>query len=275
MDPIELEYENMDTVPEAVRGLYTEQDGKAVLTGVNGMKTSKDIENVQEALRKERDSHKQTQNAFKPFKNLNADEVIAKLDKYPELEALAGDGGDVNEKVNKIVETRLSQATSPLQRQIDTLTEERDSAIQDRDSAKGKITDMTMSSAIRSAASSAKIVSTALSDVEIIAKNAFELTEDGNLITKDGVNGVTPGIGLDAYFREQQKNRPHWWPASEGGGAGGSGSGGRGGEKNPFTNANWNLTQQGQLQRENPELASQLAKSAGTTVGGAKPPAKS
>ncbi len=49
MDPLELTYDSIDAVPEAFRGLYSENDGKAVLTHVNGLKTPQDVQNVQEA----------------------------------------------------------------------------------------------------------------------------------------------------------------------------------------------------------------------------------
>lgn len=273
MDPLELEYETMDAVPETFRELYTENDGKAVLTGVNGLKTQKDVDNVQEALRKERGDRKALEDKLKPWRDLDHTEVLTKLDRITELEAAAGGKLD-EDAIGKIVEGRLAQATSPLQRKIDELSEERQILAQERDQAKNTIVDMNMTSAIRRAATDAKVQASAIPDVEIIAKSAFEYTEDGKLITKDG-SGVTPGLGLDAYFREMQKSRPHWWPMSEGGGAGGGNPRMPDGGQNPFTADHWNMTKQGELVRSNPELATQLAKSAGTTVGGPKPIKKS
>lgn len=268
MDPLEIEYESMDDVPEAYKGLYTEQDGKAVLTHVNGLKTDKDVANLQEALRKERETHKETQKALRPWKDMDHSEVMSKLDRVSELEAAAGGKLD-DDAINKIVEGRINQRVAPLQRQIEELTETNSSLASEAEEAKSTIRDMRMTSAIRQAAASAKVVDTALPDVEIIAKNAFELTEDGNLVTREN-SGVTPGLGLDAYFREMQNKRPHWFPNSGGGGAGGGGPKGPGG-KNPFSAKDWNMTEQGRLVRENKDLAEQLAKAAGTTIGGPRP----
>lgn len=106
----------------------------------------------------------------------------------------------------------------------------------------------------------------------MLAERVFEVDDEGNVTTKDGV-GVTPGIAADVWLTEMQDKRPHWWPQSQGGGAGGSGGGGAGG-KNPFSAEGWNLTEQGRLVRENPEKADQMAKAAGTTVGGGRPAAK-
>ena len=81
---------------------------------------------------------------------------------------------------------------------------------------------------------------------------------------------MAPGLKVDGWLREMQKMRPHWWPETEGSGAGGGGPLGNG-AANPFSAKNWNLTEQGKIYRENPVLADQLAKSAGTKVGGPKP----
>lgn len=272
MDPIEIEYDSIEDVPEAFRELYTEQDGKAVLTHVRGLKTERDVTNVQEALRKEREAKKEVEGQLKAWKGMDPEETKQKLDRIEELETAAGGKLD-DDAINKIVESRLKQHTAPLQRQIEELTEANGALTQERDQATGTIKDMRMTSAIRNAAASAKVINTAIPDVEIIAKSAFEMTEDGELITKEN-SGATPGIGLEAYFREMQQKRPHWFPQSEGGGAGGGDRRAPGG-KNPFSAEHWNMTEQGKLVRENRELAEQLAKSAGTTIGGSKPKAKS
>lgn len=273
MEPIELEYDTMDEVPEAVRGLYTETDGKAILTGVRGMKTQQDVDNVQEALGKERNLRRDYEKQLKPWKDMDPEEVRSKLDRIGELETAAGGKLD-DDAINKIVETRLTARTAPLERRIDELQENLGATIQERDAAKGTITDMRMSSAIRDAATRAKITPSALSDVEIIAKSGFEFSEDGKLVTTEK-SGVTPGLGLDAYFKEMTKSRPHWWPASEGGGAGGGSGGGMNGAKNPFSAEHWDMTKQGALVREDREQAEQLAKLAGTTIGGRRPQPKS
>ena len=91
-------------------------------------------------------------------------------------------------------------------------------------------------------------------------------------MTKENV-GCTPGISPEVWLNEMQSKRPHWWGPSGGGGAGGSG-GQRQFTNNPWTNENWNLTEQGKILMENASRADQLAKSAGTTVGGKRPAGK-
>lgn len=273
MDPLELSYDNMNAVPEAYRGLYQEQDGKAVFnTGmVSGMKTQQDVSNVQEALRKERTDHALAKESLKPWASLGKtyEEITTSLDRIAELEAAAG--GKLDEAaINKLVETRIGSKTAPLERQIREATESLNTVTRERDEARGAIARREMSDAVRSVATEMKVVPTAIADVELFAQMALERQEDGTYLTKQGVPGVTPGLDVKAFLKDMQKQRPHWWPASQGGGAGGSG-GGQSGD-NPWSKTGWNLTKQGQFIREHGKAqADIMAQSAGVFVGATKP----
>jgi len=272
MEPIELTYETMDDVPANAKWLYTEQDGKAVLTHVVGLKSQVDIDRVQEGLRKEREDHAKTKADLKPFKGMDAAEVQAKLDRVDALEAAGGDKLD-QEAIDKLVEGRLKQATAPLQRQIDELTTSNTELTQSNEKLTGTITTGSRNEAVRKIASEMKVHGTALGDIELVAANYLEKDEHtGKWIVKADAEGVTPGADVKQFMREMQKQRPHWWPKSNGGGAQGGIEGINGG-KNPFSGDNWNLTEQGQLIRSDRELANQLAIAAGTTIGGDRPAA--
>jgi hypothetical protein len=266
----EEEYDDYDSIPAAVKHLYKEVDGKYVLIKAGEIKTAQDVTNVQEGLRKEREDHKETKRKLAKFNNLDPDEVLEKLDRIEELEAAASGSMD-EEKINKIVESRIKSKTAPLERELNQVKVE-------RDELKGQVTDFqvkdvrrTIRDDVRKAATTAKVRDTALEDVLLISENLFERDEAGKVVTKDGV-GVTPGISAEVWLTEAKNTRPHWWPESQGTGARG-GDGGAGGS-NPFTNENWNLTEQGRIQRENPDKAAQLAKAAGTSVGGGRPQKK-
>jgi hypothetical protein len=43
------------------------------------------------------------------------------------------------------------------------------------------------------------------------------------------------------------------------------------GSKNPFTAANWNVTEQGRLVKVNPKMAASLAEAAGVKIGATRP----
>lgn len=270
MDPIEISYDSIDAVPEAFRPLYEEQDGKAVLSGVNGLKTQADVDRVQEALRKERNDHSEAQRSIKAWGDLKPDEVRSQLDRIQELEA-AAEGKIDDDKINQIVESRLGQKTGPLQRQLEGLAEERDTFKNQYESLQNELVKRDRNDSVRSIAQEMKVHSTAIPDIEMAASYMLEQTEDGQFITKDGISGVTPGLDVKGFMREMQKTRPHWWPASEGGGAQGAGAGGFGGQ-NPWSADNWNFTEQSRImQEQGREVADRMARAAGTKVGGGKP----
>lgn len=267
---LELFYDNEGDIPEGFAKLYTQQDGKWVLTGVNGMKTQVDVDTVKEALRKERENHAETKGKLKSWGDLDAEETHKTLDRIKELEAAAGDKLD-EEGINKIVEGRIDQATGPLKRQIESLTAERDEATATATKLEGRIERRDMREQIREAALEAKVHQSAIPDIELVAMNMMEFNDERKLITKaDGT--LTPGLDLKGFFKEMGNSRSHWWPESEGGGAGGGkGPGGVNGS-NPFSAKHWNLTEQGKiLSQQGSAAAEAMAKAAGTTVGGSKP----
>ena len=95
-------------------------------------------------------------------------------------------------------------------------------------------------------------------------ERVFEVNEAGEALTKDGLSPAS-------WLQDMQPKRPHWWPDSEGAGSRSrSPNGTRVG--NPWTHEAWNMTEQGNLFRANPEQATKLAKAAGTSIGGARPP---
>jgi len=264
----EDEYENLEAVPSAVKHLFKEQDGKAVLIQAGEIKTVQDVNNVQEGLRKEREDHRETKRKLSKFGDVDAEEVLNKLDRIDELEAAAA--GKLDEgKINEMVETRLRSKTAPLERQIHTLTSERDELKMDVDQYKGKDRKRLIHDHIRNAASQAKLRDTAVNDALLVGEQVFDVAEDGRVVTKDGV-GVTPGVEPSVWLTEVKNTRPHWWPESQGIGArGGEGAGGAG--NNPFSKEHWNMTEQGKVLKEDRSKAEQLAQSAGTTVGGKRP----
>jgi len=273
---VELEYEAQDDIPENVRGLYDEKDGKFVLTGVSGLKTQNDITAVQEALRKEREDHAKVRDQLKPWSTLGKkpDEIQAELDRIAELKAAAE--GKIDEtKMEELVNGRLKQHTGPLERQLSEkdervteltgLVEQLQNSIETRD----------RNDVVRQAAMDTKVHNTDIDDILMVAGHVLEKTDDGQFITKADVKGVTPGVDVKTFMKEMQKTRPHWWPQSEGGGAGGGGAGVPGGGKNPWSADGWNFTDQSRIVKEQGmEVAEKLAKAAGTSVGGMRPQQK-
>lgn len=267
---LKVSYATEDEIPTAYRDLFTEQSGKFILTGVQGIKTQADVDRLQDSLRKEREDHKKTKSLLSGFEGLDADEIRAKLDRFAELEAAAG--GKLDEaKINEMVEARLNSRTAPLQREITKLKE----TLGERETVVAELTTREKTRKIhdhiRQAASKAKLRDSAIEDALLIGERVMDIDESGNVVTREGV-GATPGINAEVWLTEQQNIRPHWWPDSVSPGA--KGGGGALSGKNPFSAEHWNMTEQGRLVTENRTKAEQMAASAGTTIGGPRPAPK-
>lgn len=268
---IELEYDSLDAIPSQVRHLYVKSGDKYVLIGAGQLKTQDDIERIQEGLRKEREDHKATKESLRKYNTIgDPEEVLKKLDRFDELESAAGDKID-EEKLNQMVEARIKTRTAPLERQITQLTEERDGLQTSVTEFKQKDTRRLIHDDIRKAGVAAKMRDSAVDDA-LLYDSIFTVDEHtGKVVTKDNV-GVTPGIDAAVWLSEVKQNKPHWWPESKGAGAGGGD--GSGNVDNPFTAENWNLTEQGKIISADRNKAEQLARSAGTSIGGGKPAPK-
>lgn len=268
---LEAIYKNIEDVPEQYRDLYSERNGQFELTGINGVKTQADVDRLSTALTKERDDHKATKTKFQVWGDLDYEETIAKLDKIPELEAAAKDGGVDEEKMNELVEARIKTRIAPIERKLEQATTalaEKDATISEYSA---KETKRTIHDSVREALVETKVLDVAHEDALSLAERIFEVGEDGRVTVKDNV-GYTPGIGPKDFLGEIQAKRPHWWAPSQGGGAGGGGGGGIKGD-NPWSKAGWNLTKQGAFTREHGvEKATEAAKLAGSTFGATHPP---
>ena len=200
---------------------------------------------------------------LKAFEGMDHAEIIAKIDRITELEALA-EGKLDDKKVNEIVEGRVRAKLTPLERQIAALTTERDTFKTQFEDMSKKDKQRMIGDEVRSAAVKLKMLPEAIEDAIILAERNLEVTEEG-VVTKG--NADTP----ENWLKDLQAKRPHWWGPSAGGGGKGGGGGGAGGV-NPFTAEHWNVTQQNQLYTADPKRAEALASRAGTKVGGLKPP---
>lgn len=272
---LKLSYNSQEDIPNGYEALYTEKDGKWVLTGIEGMKTQEDITRLSESLRKEREDHKKVKDILAKLggPDLDADALVEKLDEYEELKLRveSGEGGKIDDKkVEELVEQRVQRRLAPVERERDRLKTRNTELENENGTLKGTITRGTVESELRRHATEGKVVTSALDDILDIGANIFEVAEDGAVVTKQGLRNVPAGITPDVWLSDMKEKRPHWWPASQGGGAGGSG-GGNGTGVNPWTKDNWSIEAQAQLVRTDPGKADRLAKAAGVHVGAMSP----
>lgn len=276
MPELNITYDSADDIPDVpVRDLFAEKDGKWVLSSVRGIKTAEDVSKVQRALENERNAHRETKGRLEAWSDLeDPEDVRAKLERLPELEAAAADKLDdakIEETVSRRVEAALKGKMAPLQKQVAKLTEERDELARLRDDFVAKDLTRRLHDTVRDKSLEAKMLPSAVEDALVLAERSFEQTEDGEFVTRDGC-GVMPGCDVASWVSEMQEKRPHWWPESRGGGARG-GRGGNGYPSNPFSREHFNMTEQARILREHgPERAKKMAEAAGTTVGGGPPP---
>ena len=272
---LKLVYGTQEDIPNGYEALYTEKDGKWHLTGVEGMKTSEDISRLTESLRKEREDHKKVKDVLAKLggPDLDADALVEKLDEYEELKLRveSGEGGKIDDKkVEELVEQRVQRRLAPVERERDRLKTRNTELETENGTLKGTITRGTVESELRRHATEGKVVTSALDDILDIGANIFEVAEDGAVVTRQGLRNVPAGVTPDVWLSDMKEKRPHWWPASQGGGAGGGSKDG-GTTSNPWTKDNWSIEAQAQLVRTDPGKADRLAKAAGVHVGAMSP----
>lgn len=270
--------ESLDDLPDAVKSEYKEfTDPKTKTTvyildidgGIDMLPAARSLKDEAARRRVEAKAATDALGKFKVLGDRDVNEIVTMLDRFPELEAAAAGKLD-DTKINGIVETRLKAKLAPLERERDTLKTQ----VAERDTTIGEYTKKErtrmISGELLKAAREAKVTDSAMEDIELYGDRVFEVTEDGHVVTKDGV-GVTPGLSAKDWLSDMQAKRPHWWGPSTGGGANGGRPNGGAGGTNPFTAENWNLTEQGKLVNTDRKRADALAAQAGTTVGGLKP----
>lgn len=273
---LELVYESADAIPAGMESLYTERDGKFHLTGVKGMKSQGDIERLNTALAKERSDHKKTKEALKAFEGISDPaQVVAELAELANLreQLEASEKGKLTkEQIDTLVAERVKRETAAKDRQIETLTIERDNARSEIVRMDTEIKRTKIHDAVRRECTEANILGSAIEDVLMYAERNFEVADDGAIVAREGINGIAPGTVPKDWLTDMKTARPHWWARSEGGGATGGKSVG-GVPNNPWTKEHWNLTAQGNYLKTNGrDKAEAAAKAAGSKVGATAPP---
>jgi len=211
---IKTSYDSKDAIPEGFASLYTEKDGKFVLTGVDGMKTQQDVDNVKTALGKERDLRKTAEATVTTYGGIEAEGLRDSLDELARLRTTKGKVDDSS--IEGIVAERLKLDKEKHQRELEAVQTKYD-GLESKNTVlvnginKGKI-----ESALRDA-SAGKVNETAINDV-LFRSSMFEVSEDGAVLTRDGV-GVMPGQEPQQWLETELKANTHWQKTSKGGGA--------------------------------------------------------
>ncbi len=264
--------EALDGIPDALREHYVEntnpQGKKEYVLAIEG--TIDPLPGVK-ALRSEAGTYRtklteleKKYGTIAAFEGMNHAEIMAKIDRIAELEAAAGGKID-DKKIDEIVNSRIKTHTGPLERNLQSITAERDNLLNENKAFKESNRQRAIDDNVRQVATELKLLPTAVEDAMLYARGVMEVNEQGVVTMKD------TGLDVKTWLQDMQAKRPHWWGPSAGGGGAGNGGTGLDGGSNPWSADGWNMTQQGQIVRADPAKAERLAKQAGTTVGGRKP----
>lgn len=258
---------------ENLRKEYKEQNGYMVL----------DLVGKDEELDEIRENNRR-------FKKLlgttTIEEAVAKLEELkdidPELyrdlkaqqEKMQGKEMIEQGKVEELIEKRVSAATDKIKKQYEPqVSEEREK----NKTLTTRLEQVLIEEKIASIAPTKGVKGEAIEDAQTYAKKFWRIVDghpvcfenssaDADEVTGDDGKRIT----IEAWFDKLTGIKKHWFEPSEGAGGGGQQRQGKAGQ---FTGDNpWqkgpteNLTKQGQIVRNNPELARKLMKQAGVKV---------
>ena len=252
---LKFKYTNKQEIPAELQTLYVERDGCWTLDADGVVEKSKldEFRTTNVNLLKERDDLK------KRFEGIDPDEVRRLAEEKRKLELQAA--GHKPEEIEKIVVERVKGLKAELDKQLSSVTSERDALTL-------RLTAIQIDQGVITTATKRGLRPTAIPDITARARTVFKLVNgvpqafepDGNTV-RYGKDGVTP-MTLEEWVDAQVSDAPHLFESNAGGGAAGNGSGGAGGSsrsvKNPFRKETWNLTEQMKLQKSDPALAVRL-----------------
>lgn len=273
---------SLDEVDEVLREHYTEQQNPvtkkpefvlAIEGSIDPLPPVKALKTENATFRTKAKEFEEKYGKLKLFEGMNHEEVTATLARVEELEKLAG--GKLDEKkIEDIVNGRIQGKLVPVQRELDASKNENLTLKQQIEQFQKTERQRKIGDEIRAAATATKMEPTAVEDAILLAERVMDVSETGVVTVKDNV-GYTPGLDVKSWILDMQSKRPHWWGPSGGAGSRGNG-GGNGGEggTNPWSAANWNMTEQGRILNSDPKKAERLATQAGTKIGGMRPKAK-
>jgi len=273
MTILEAELTALDGLDKAYHPLYTQRDGKWLLTGVKGY-TPEDRTSYGKALETERNNAKTYHGELKllrPFKTLFGDkkpeDIQAQLDRVEELE-LASKGKLDEGELEKRVTARLEAAKKPFERKLAEATEKLTATEAKVAEYEARERRTKVHSAIREAALASGALPESYADgggLLAVLEGVLEVTEDGKVQSKDGA-GYPSGLDVAGLLKQVQTKQGYFWGTSKGGGANpGNGSRLPAGT-NPWKEGSKNRTEQMRIETENPELAKQYKAAAGVLI---------
>lgn len=261
-------YDTQAEIPKEYAALYEERDGKWHLkVEFEGLAPKEKVDEFRDnntKLTKElEDLRKQygdvTPDKLKAIQKEAQDAKDAARKK--EEEAAIKEG-----KIDQVLASRTAEMKTGFEKQIGELQAQ----VKTRDAELERII---VERGIAEAAAKKKVLGTAVEDVIMRGKTVWKL-KDGQPVPvemKDGKEELRYGkdgkvLTFETWIDSLATSAPHLFEASAGSGASGKGGGASGAQTNPWKKETFNLTRQGEVFRNNPDLARKLAGEAGVKL---------
>jgi hypothetical protein len=255
--------ETRTEIPEGLTDFYEEREGQFHLA-VEGMteKTKLDeFRNSNIDLKKQVETMGKSLDLFAGVDPIKAKDAISKMSGFEDKELM--DQGQFDELFKK-KELELTGKIDAVQSHA---TEQETLASRYKD----ELETYRVTSAIQTAVNEAGTPqSSAIADILARAKTSWSIDEKGNLFCIDETGKARYSENGTQYMSPREwateliQSAPHLFASSSGGGANGSGQATR--SDNPWAKGSVNLTKQGQLVKDNPILAKQLASEQGISL---------
>lgn len=127
-------------------------------------------------------------------------------------------------KIDEVLNKRTERMKSGFEKELTSERKAREAA----EARSAKYTKRVLENAIRAEAAAAGLHKHAIDDALFRASTLFSTDEDGNPVAAQDVYGKDgKPLTVKEWFSDMREKAPHWWPATNGGGAsnGGGGSG--------------------------------------------------
>ncbi len=249
---LKFKYKSKEEIPAEHLPFYAEREGVWQLDadGVADKAKLDEFRNNNVTLLKQLDDFKNRFEGIDPDEVRKLAEEKRKLEETQQLKA---------GELEKVVENRIKGLKADWEKQVVTLTSE-------REALNSRLTAIQIDQGVITAATKRGLRPTAITDITSRARTVFKLLNgapkafeaDGQTV-RYGKDGVTP-MTLDEWVDSQVSEAPHLFESNAGSGAASNGSGGVGNRsvKNPFRKESWNLTEQMKLQKTDPNLAARM-----------------
>jgi hypothetical protein len=246
-----------DEVAAEMQPLYVEREGEWVLDVEGGMidrAKHDEFRTANIALRKQIEENE------KRFEGIDPDAVRKLAEEKRQLE----EAQQLKQgEFEKVLENRLKGFKAEHAKDVAAFTAE-------INLLNGRLTAIQIDQGVTTVATKKGLRSTAIPDITARARNVFRLEKgvptafeaDGKTV-RVGKDGITP-MNLEEWVDLQVGEAPHLFESNAGGGAAGDASGGGAATRatrsvrNPFRKETWNLTEQMQLTKSDPQLAARL-----------------